>query len=58
MAALGLKLKALAAHQSQMQNMNDGDFDVEARIRDWARSAAKDEPFEYGERFRTFEIEV
>lgn len=56
--AIELKIEALAAHQSQMQNMNEGDFDVDERVRDWARRAAVDEPFEYGERYRTFEIEV
>ena len=53
---MDLKIKALAAHQSQMQNM--GDFDADDRVRDWSRKAARSEEFEYGERFRTFEIEV
>lgn len=51
------KVKALTAHRSQVANM--GDFDVEARVREWAREvAAADPDVEYGEMFRTFDVEI
>lgn len=53
---IDLKIKALAAHQSQMENM--GSFEADEKLRDWARAVARDDEMEYGERFRTFEIEV
>lgn len=53
---LDLKVQALAAHASQMENM--GDFDADGKVREWARQRAGDVDFEYVERYRTFEIEV
>jgi LmbE family N-acetylglucosaminyl deacetylase len=53
---IDLKVRALAAHLSQMENM--GEFDAEARVREWARAHAKGTGYELAERFRTFEIEV
>jgi LmbE family N-acetylglucosaminyl deacetylase len=50
-----LKIKALAAHRSQVQNM---DLEVDETLREWARKQATGGGFEYGERFRTFEIEI
>ncbi len=52
---LDLKIKALRAHASQIENM--GDFDVEARMREWGSQIARDDPFELGEAFRTFDLE-
>lgn len=52
---LDMKIKALQAHASQMENM---EFDASARVREWSRQRAEREAFEYGERFRTFDIEV
>lgn len=54
--AIDLKVRALAAHLSQMENM--AGFDVPVRIREWARANARGTGFELAERFRTFEIEV
>ena len=51
-----LKVRALAAHLSQMENM--GEFDAEAKVREWARAHARGTGYELAERFRTFEIEV
>lgn len=53
---IDLKIHALLAHQSQMENM--GEFDADARVREWARHRAEGTPHEYAERFRAFEIEV
>jgi LmbE family N-acetylglucosaminyl deacetylase len=53
---IDLKIKALALHESQMENM--GRFDADERLRRWARKTAGDADFEYAEAFRTFEIEV
>lgn len=53
---IDLKIKALMGHRSQVQNM--GDFDVDGKLREWARAYASGSDFEYGERFRTFEIEL
>lgn len=53
---IDLKIKALAAHQSQVSNM--GDLDVDEFARRWARRVAGDSDIEYAESFRTFEIEV
>jgi LmbE family N-acetylglucosaminyl deacetylase len=52
---LDLKVKALKAHRSQLENM--GELDIDGRIREWAAHAAKGQDFEYGETFRTFELE-
>lgn len=51
-----LKIQALLAHQSQMENM--GDFDADARVREWAGELAEGTPHRYAERFRAFQIEV
>jgi LmbE family N-acetylglucosaminyl deacetylase len=49
------KVKALRAHESQIANM--GDFDVDARLREWAAAVARDDAMEYAEAFRTFRLE-
>jgi LmbE family N-acetylglucosaminyl deacetylase len=53
--AIDLKLKALRAHQSQIENM--GFEDLEERIRDWAARAAQGHEMELAEAFRTFRLE-
>ena len=53
---LDLKVKAIRAHRSQMENMDD--FDPDQKLREWARAVARGADMEYAERFRTFEIEV
>ncbi len=52
---IDLKIEALAAHQSQIANMDD--FDADGTLREWAREMAAGTEFEYAERFRTFDIE-
>lgn len=52
---LDIKIKALRAHASQIENM--GAFDVEARMREWGSAIARDDPFDLGEAFRTFSLE-
>ncbi|HEX6208720.1 MAG TPA: PIG-L deacetylase family protein [Actinomycetota bacterium] len=54
--AIDLKIQAVRAHQSQMENM--GEFDADARVRRWARDQAEGTPHEFVERFRAFRIEV
>ncbi len=49
------KVKALRAHRSQVENM--GDFDVDARLREWASQVAGDTEMEYAEAFRAFALE-
>ena len=49
------KIEALEAHTTQIANM--GDFDVDARIREWAAAIAESEDVEYAEAFRTFLLE-
>jgi len=51
-----LKVKALEAHASQMENV--GESDVGERVKTWARELARDQDVEFAESFRTFEIEV
>lgn len=54
---IDLKIKALKAHQSQMENM--GELDIEGRMRRWAAQIAEDEDgVEYAEAFRTFDLET
>jgi LmbE family N-acetylglucosaminyl deacetylase len=53
---IDLKIKALAAHHSQMENM--GMLEADEKLREWARDVAEDADVEFAERFRTFEIEV
>jgi LmbE family N-acetylglucosaminyl deacetylase len=49
-----LKVKALRAHASQLENM--GETDIDARIREWGTDVAKDADMEYAEAFRTFDL--
>lgn len=49
------KVEALRAHESQIINM--GDFDVAARIREWAAAIAGEDGMDYAEAFRTFHLE-
>jgi LmbE family N-acetylglucosaminyl deacetylase len=51
---IDLKIKALKAHVSQIENM--GEFDVDDRMRRWAEAEARDDDFEYGEAFRVFDL--
>jgi LmbE family N-acetylglucosaminyl deacetylase len=51
---LDLKVKALEAHRSQMENMREDD--VDGRMRTWASKMASDQVFEYAEGFRTFDF--
>jgi LmbE family N-acetylglucosaminyl deacetylase len=51
---IDLKIKALKAHVSQIENM--GEFDVDERMRRWAEAEAKEDDFEYGEAFRVFDL--
>jgi LmbE family N-acetylglucosaminyl deacetylase len=51
---LDVKVKALKAHHSQMENM--GEMDIDGRMRAWATKIARDSDFEYGEAFRTFDL--
>ena len=49
------KIEAVEAHRSQIENM--GDFDVEARLREWAARIAGEDEMELAESFRTFRLE-
>jgi LmbE family N-acetylglucosaminyl deacetylase len=49
------KVEAVEAHRSQIENM--GDFDVEARLREWGARVAADDGMELAESFRTFRLE-
>jgi LmbE family N-acetylglucosaminyl deacetylase len=49
------KIEAIRAHRSQVENM--GDFDVDARMREWAARVAREDEAEYAEAFRTFRLE-
>jgi LmbE family N-acetylglucosaminyl deacetylase len=51
---IDLKIKALKAHASQIENM--GEFDADERMRRWAEAEAKRDEFEYGEAFRVFDL--
>ena len=50
---LDLKIKAVRAHHTQLENMGDADWDV--RIREWAAAAGGD-GVELAEPFRTFRL--
>jgi LmbE family N-acetylglucosaminyl deacetylase len=50
---LDLKIKAIRAHHSQIENMGDVDWDV--RIREWAAASSAD-GVELAEPFRTFRL--
>jgi LmbE family N-acetylglucosaminyl deacetylase len=52
---IDLKVKALRAHHSQIENM--GNFDVDERIREWAARAADGHDMELAEGFRAFRLE-
>ena len=51
---IDVKVKAVKAHASQMENM--GETDVDGRMREWASRVARRSDIEYGEAFRTFEL--
>jgi LmbE family N-acetylglucosaminyl deacetylase len=51
---IDMKIKALKAHASQIENM--GEFDPDERMRTWAAAEAKRDEFEYGEAFRVFDL--
>jgi LmbE family N-acetylglucosaminyl deacetylase len=51
---IDIKVKAVKAHASQMENM--GETDVDGRMREWASRVARRSDVEYGEAFRTFEL--
>lgn len=50
---IDLKIKAVQAHRSQLENMGDSDW--EAMIRKWGTAAAED-GMEFAEPFRTFRL--
>jgi LmbE family N-acetylglucosaminyl deacetylase len=52
---IDLKVKALRAHHSQIENM--GYFDIDERIREWAAKAADGLEVELAEAFRTFRLD-
>ncbi len=52
---IDLKIKALRSHRSQIENM--GDFDVDARMRDWGANLGKRVGAPYAESFRTFRLD-
>jgi LmbE family N-acetylglucosaminyl deacetylase len=54
-STIDLKVNALRAHRSQIENM--GDFDVDARMREWGSEIAGDAGMEFAEAFRTFTLE-
>ena len=49
---LDIKIEALLAHRSQM-----GDWQPAEMVGNWARGAAEDQPFEYGEVFRYLKLD-
>jgi LmbE family N-acetylglucosaminyl deacetylase len=51
---IDLKVKALRSHRSQVENM--GEFDVDAKLRDYAARVGAHEGLEYAEAFRTFKL--
>jgi LmbE family N-acetylglucosaminyl deacetylase len=51
---IDLKVKALRTHRSQIENM--GDFDVDAKMREWASRVGARAGLEYAESFRTFRL--
>jgi LmbE family N-acetylglucosaminyl deacetylase len=51
---IDLKIKALRAHVSQLENM--GEDDIDARMREWATDVARGSEIEYAEAFRTFDL--
>lgn len=53
---LDVKVKALRAHRSQMENM--GEFDIDGRMRDWAAEMAGEDDVEFAEAFRTFDLQT
>jgi LmbE family N-acetylglucosaminyl deacetylase len=53
---LDVKVKALKAHHSQMENMRE--LDIDGRMRRWATDLAAGDDFEYAEAYRTFDLET
>lgn len=51
---IDLKIKALRAHVSQMENM--GEDDIDSRMREWATDVAEGSDIELAEAFRTFDL--
>jgi LmbE family N-acetylglucosaminyl deacetylase len=51
---LDLKVKALRAHRSQLENM--GEDDIDGRMREWASRMADGTDVEFAEGFRTFDL--
>jgi LmbE family N-acetylglucosaminyl deacetylase len=51
---IDLKIKALRAHVSQMENM--GEDDIDSRMREWATEVAEGSDIELAEAFRTFDL--
>jgi LmbE family N-acetylglucosaminyl deacetylase len=51
---IDLKIKALRAHVSQLENM--GEDDIDARMREWATDVAEGSELELAEAFRTFDL--
>ena len=53
---LDLKVKALRAHRSQLENM--GEDDIDGRMRKWASKMAAGGDAEFAEGFRTFDLKA
>jgi LmbE family N-acetylglucosaminyl deacetylase len=51
---IDLKIKALRAHASQMENI--GEEDIDGRMREWASEVAEGADMEYAEAFLTFDL--
>lgn len=51
---IDVKVKALRAHHSQLENM--GEDDIESRMREWATRTAERGEMELAESFRTFDL--
>jgi LmbE family N-acetylglucosaminyl deacetylase len=51
---IDLKVKALRAHRSQLENM--GELNIDGRMRKWAAKMAEGVEAEYAEGFRTFDL--
>jgi LmbE family N-acetylglucosaminyl deacetylase len=54
-ATIEKKVEAVMAHRSQIENM--GNFDVDARLREWGSRVADDDDMELAEGFRAFRLE-
>ena len=51
---IDLKVKAVRTHRSQMENM--GEFDIDAKLREYATRVGAHGGLQYAEAFRTFKL--